>query len=232
MLVFGAWNAPYLLKPKQAGQPISQVTCQKLLAIALWGNQDSLDNIPSTANLSGVNSCSRILHLDGRMILKRNSESYGALLLLLILGIGGCVHNYGRLQPSSAVTAIFKADRVLPNHKYYYTGPDGWPDAIIAVNADFILVSDQWTAFEPSPKRLRNLTDYAQTHYGTDVHYFPYGYKIIAPDGRQVGLWYSIWDWTTIEMVSDREVMIYPPLTKDLWPDGDDDDNDHDSINP
>jgi hypothetical protein len=162
------------------------------------------------------------------MIIIRKFEIHAALLLALILSFGGCSYNYGRLQPSSAVTAIFKADRILPDHKYYFTGPDGWPDAIIAVNADFTLVSSQWTAFEPSPKRLRNLTDYAQTHYGTDAHHFPYGYKILAPDGRKVGVWYSIWDWTTIEMRSDHEVVIYPPVTKDLWPDGDDRDNDHD----
>lgn len=165
------------------------------------------------------------------MLFKKIFETNAALLLLMILGLAGCSGSYGRLQPSSAVTAIFKADRVLPGHKYYYAGPEGWPDAIIAVNADFALVSDQWTAFEPSPQRLRNLTDYAQTHYGTDAHYFPYGYKIIAPDGREVGVWYSIWDWTTIEMRSDHEVVIYPPLTKDLMPDGDHDD-DHDGDTP
>lgn len=168
------------------------------------------------------------------MIIKKKIEIYAALLLLLILSLGGCAHNYGRLQPSSAVTAIFKANRILPDHKYYYCGPDGWPDAIIAVNADFILVSDLWTPFEPSPKRLRDLTDYAQTHYGTDTHHFPYGYKILTPDGRKVGVWYSIWDWTTIEMRSDREVNVYPPMTKDLWPDGDDDrdGDDHDGAIP
>jgi len=145
---------------------------------------------------------------------------------MMILRIGGCAHDYGRLQPSSAVTAIFKTDRVLPDYKYYYAGPDGWPDAIIAVNKEFTLVSDQWTAFEPSPQRLRNLTDYAQSLYGTDAHHYPYGYKILAPDGRQVGIWYSIWDWTTIEMRSNGEVVIYPPPTKDLWPDADGDHHD------
>jgi hypothetical protein len=166
------------------------------------------------------------------MIIKKKMETHAALLLVLILSLGGCAHNYGRLQPSSAVTAIFKTDRILPDHKYYFAGPDGWPDAIIAVNKEFTLVSDQWTAFEPTPRRLRNLMDYAQTHYGTDTHHFPYGYKILAPDGRKVGVWYSIWDWTTIEMPADNEVMIYPPLTKDLWPDGDDRDGDHDGDIP
>ena len=150
-----------------------------------------------------------------------------AVVLLTILFLGGCAAGYGRLQPSREVTDFFKTYRVLPDHNYYFTGPDGWPDAIIAVKADFKMVSDQWTAFDPSPQRLRGLMDYAQTHYGTDVHHFPYGYTIFAPDGREVGVWYSIWDWTTIEMLSDREVNVYPPSTKDLWPDGDHD-RDHD----
>jgi hypothetical protein len=165
------------------------------------------------------------------MKLKKIIETPAALLLVAMAGLGGCAHNYGRLQPSSAVTAIFKTDRILPDHNYYFAGPDGWPDAIIAVNNEFTLVSDQWTAFEPTPQRLRDLMDYSRTHYGTDVHHFPYGYKILAPDGREVGVWYSIWDWTTIEMRSGREVNVYPPLTKDLWPDSDDR-NDHDGDIP
>jgi hypothetical protein len=155
----------------------------------------------------------------------RRGRFAGGLAVFIVIGsIAGCAHNYGRLQPSSAVTAIFKADRVLPNHKYYFAGPEGWPDAIIAVSADFTLVSDQWTAFKPSPQRLRRMMDYDQTNYGTSTHHFPYGYTILAPDDRKVGVWYSIWDWTTIEMRSDHAIDIYPPLTKALMPD---DDNDH-----
>jgi hypothetical protein len=159
---------------------------------------------------------------------RRGRIAGGVAVFMVVLSLAACAHNYGHLQPSSAVTAIFKTDRILPDHKYYYCGPDGWPDAIIAVNADFTLLSDLWTAFEPSPKRLRNLTDYAQSNFGTDTHHFPYGYKILAPDGCKVGVWYSIWDWTTIEMRSEHEVVIYPPLTKELWPEGDDRDNDND----
>jgi hypothetical protein len=160
--------------------------------------------------------------------MKKSRLAGAALVLLMILCLGGCAGNYGRLQPSSDVTTLFKSHQILPDHKYYFTGPDGWPDAIIAVKSDFELVSNQWTAFAPSPQRLRGLMDYAQTHYGTSARYFPYGYAILSPDGRKVGVWYSIWDWTTIEMRADNEVMIYPPLTKDLWPEGDDHDNDHD----
>jgi len=152
-----------------------------------------------------------------------------AIVLFLLLCLGGCAGHYGRLQPSSEVTALFKSYRILPDHNYYFSGPDGWPDAIIAVDEKFTLVSSQWTAFMPTPQRLRNLMDYAQTHYGTDTHYFPYGYTILTPDGRKVGVWYAIWDWTTIEMRADNEVVIYPPLTRDLWPDGDDDDHDGDT---
>jgi hypothetical protein len=159
---------------------------------------------------------------------RRGRIAGGVAVFMVVLSLAACAHNYGHLQPSSAVTAIFKTDRILPDHKYYYCGPDGWPDAIIALDNRFTLVSDQWTAFKPSPKRLKQLMDYNQTYYGTNAHHFPYGYTILTPDGRKVGVWYSIWDWTTIEMRSDHEVDIYPPVTKDLMNDGDND-HDHDA---
>ena len=168
-----------------------------------------------------------------RLIRKLHQIRFGIIVCLFIavLTLGGCAGNFGHLQPSSAVTAIFKSNKILPNHKYYYSGPDGWPDAIIALDDRFTLVSDQWTAFEPSPERLKHLMEFAQSHYGTNTHHFPYGYAILTPDGRRVGVWYSIWDWTTIEMRSNHEVDIYPPMTKDLMNDGDKE-RDHDRDTP
>ena len=53
------------------------------------------------------------------------------LFITVTIVFGGCAENYGRLQRSAEVDKIFKTYRVLPDHRYYFTGPEGRPDAIM-----------------------------------------------------------------------------------------------------
>ena len=52
-----------------------------------------LDNRSSAANLTGQIYSSRIMILDGHMILKKHFETQTALLFVLVFSIGGCAHN-------------------------------------------------------------------------------------------------------------------------------------------
>ena len=141
----------------------------------------------------------------------------GALIIVMaIQSVFGCAGTYGRLDPSAEVTKTFQSYTILPGHRYYYCGPQGRPDAIIAVNDDFTLVTKAWVPFEPSSRQLRRMMDYAETHFGLDTQYSPSGYAIRAPDGREIGVWYSIWAQTIVEMLDSHAVRIYPPRTRDL----------------
>lgn len=147
-------------------------------------------------------------------------------MILLLFAVYGCAGAYGRLKPSVEVTRTFKAYEILPDHDYYYCGPEGRPDAIIAVQADFTLVSDRWVLLEPNSRQLRQVMEHAETYFRMNTHNSPSGYTILAPDGRRIGVWYSIWAQTTIEMLGGHEVRIYPPRTKDIVIDNDDEDQD------
>jgi len=148
---------------------------------------------------------------------------FSIVLVTLLEGLLpiGCAGNFGRLEQSRQATSLFKSYQVLDDHRYYFAGPDGWPDAIIAVQNDFTLLSDQWTLFNATPDRLKQLMSWTESHFGMNTRYHPYGYEILAPGGRRIGMWYSIWDWTVIEMLGPQEVRIYPPKVKDLIDGGD-----------
>jgi hypothetical protein len=38
----------------------------------------------------------------------------------------------------------------------------------------------------------------------------PYGYKILHPKGKQIGLYYSKWDPLPVQMEGENKVSIYP----------------------
>ncbi len=143
------------------------------------------------------------------------------LFFAAVTVLAACSENYGRLQRSEEVDRIFKTYRVLPGHKYYYTGPAGRPDAIMGIHNDYTLETTQWTPFDPADNTLKTGVDSINFHHSTRVRNYPYGFIILDPAGRQVGIWYSIWDWTTVIMEKDNRLKVFPPAQRDPFGNGD-----------
>jgi hypothetical protein len=143
------------------------------------------------------------------------------LFITVAIAFGGCAENYGRLQRSEEVDTIFKNYRVLPDYKYYYTGPDGRPDAIMGIQNKYTLETTHWTPFNASDEILKKWVDTINFHHSTGVRYYPYGFFILDSEGSRLGIWYSIWDWTTVMMVDDKRIQIFPPAKDDFFEDGD-----------
>jgi hypothetical protein len=103
----------------------------------------------------------------------------------------------------------------------YYVGPDSRPDAIMGIQSIYTLETTQWTQFDPSDETLKNSVDYMNFHHSTRVRNYPYGFFIIGPEGSRIGIWYSIWDWTTVIMEEDNRIKVFPPAKEDQFRNGD-----------
>lgn len=141
--------------------------------------------------------------------------------LFIFLVTTGCSGNYGRLQRDRDADQIFKTYQVLPEHRYYYTGPEGRPDAIMGIQNKYTLETTQWTRFEASTEILKKWVDVINFYHSTGVRYYPYGSFILGPMGTRLGIWYSIWDWTTIIVKKDNRIQVFPPAKKNLNENGD-----------
>lgn len=143
------------------------------------------------------------------------------LFITITIVFGGCAENYGRLQRSEEVDKIFKSYQVLPDLNYYYVGPEGRPDAIVGIQSTYTLETTQWTQFNASEDILKKWVDTINFHHNTGARYYPYGFFILDPEGSRLGIWYSIWDWTTVMMKDDKRIQVFPPAKKDFFEDGD-----------
>jgi hypothetical protein len=143
------------------------------------------------------------------------------LLITITIVFGGCAENYGRLQRSEEVDELFKGYQVLPDHNYYYVGPEGRPDAIMGIQYEYTLETTQWTQFKASDDILKKWVDTINFYHNTGVQYYPYGFFILDPAGSRLGIWYSIWDWTTVMMKDDKRIQVFPPAKNDFFEDGD-----------
>ena len=144
--------------------------------------------------------------------IKRAGVTFVALLVLA--GTLGCTEKYGRLKRSFEANQIFEAYQVLPHHNYYFSGPEGRPDAILGLHQNRHLKSSQWTPVELTPQQLKKMVDWLNFHYPNRTRYYPYGAEIFDDAGNRVGLWYSIWDWTPVIIGPEDTIEVFaPPLS-------------------
>lgn len=100
----------------------------------------------------------------------------------------GCSAHYGKLRRSTEVTQSFESYEIFPNHKYYYTGLENRPYAIVALQQDYAIGSRFWNEFDSDPQKLKRLVD---AIYEDRDYVYPYGAYLLDPDGKPVGMWYS-----------------------------------------
>ena len=116
---------------------------------------------------------------------------------------------YGKLERSRDVTKTFETPRILENHQYYYNGWGSVPYAIIAIDRKYKLRKGLWKPVEATVPLLRSWVHQMDSIYG----YPPYGFLILDNKGKQVGVWYSSKQWTTIIIEEDNQLVVFAPET-------------------
>lgn len=137
----------------------------------------------------------------------------GGMLILAVTFMFGCGGHYGRLSASQTVKMQFENYEVLPDHRYYYSGSEARPRAVIGVHEATVLQSDLWVPVELTSDRLRGWVDY----FGPNAKHFQgnNGAAILTEDGRKIGVWYAFidWrDWAAVKMIDANTVSITTPI--------------------
>lgn len=136
---------------------------------------------------------------------------FAAALPVLVL-IGGCAAGtWGRLDTSSEVRSDFMGGKVLPAHRYYTTGPEGTPNAIIGIAEEFTLVTERWRERTMTSELLGNLTFQMAIEYGSPEEGFM-GSTIVDQNGEPIGVWYSPVSTTVVKILGEKKVRVDPPV--------------------
>jgi hypothetical protein len=115
------------------------------------------------------------------------------LLVIVQSFLSGCAatgKNPG-VTTSREATAIWNSYQILPNYRYYYSGPDAQPFYIIGIDDRYKLMTNLWKPVDLTPAKLKDWINYIQPRYNP----WPYGAYITGPNREQIGLWYSVRDW-------------------------------------
>lgn len=132
------------------------------------------------------------------------------LLFIFSLSAGCAVSNQARVVRSNDVNQLVESATVLPGHTYYYTGPEARPDAIIAIEDRYTLVSKYWIPVDISEEILADWNDFIDNDSRFRSLYE--GHWILTPEGQRAGFWYSQYDHSVIRFPDPSTIIIYTPF--------------------
>jgi hypothetical protein len=139
------------------------------------------------------------------------SPLYLVILLCLLMLQEGCISlsaSSGGLQKRMEIEQLFESGTLLPDHTYYIDGSEVEPDAIIAISNTFQLQTNFWSQRDLTVKELKSAVFWMQT---AEVGFCEAeGGVLIAPDGQQIGAWYSQKDIGTVRQPSPGVVEVFP----------------------
>ena len=133
----------------------------------------------------------------------------GTLFFLMIFIFMGCLASFGNIRPSKEVETFFETNQILPDHKYYYTGSDNAPDAILGIHRNYTLDNDTWIEINLTPEQLKYWVRRITNNRGYSLT--NYGYRIVDPSGNPIGIYYSSLDWVPVKMGENNRVIVYTP---------------------
>ena len=136
-----------------------------------------------------------------------------AMLIAAVLSIAaGCAAGrYGRLYHDAEVTRMFRLNSVPEYYNYYINGRSNLPYAIIGIDPRYRVEGANW---EPVAPNTDEFADKVAFVWRPDIweKWDPAeGAWIKAPDGEKIGIWFSMYPYTTVKMEDGNRVAIFSP---------------------
>ena len=137
----------------------------------------------------------------------------GLSLLLTTVFFAGCGSvTYGRLENSPEITQVFKDSQILSDYRYYISGFQRVPYAIIGIDSKYHLRPGLWQPLDMDPSTLTQIV------FRMDIVYSltPRGAWIVDHEGNRLGVWYSSQYQTTVAREKNNQIMVASPEPPDL----------------
>jgi len=130
-------------------------------------------------------------------------------IIIAMILVAGCASGpAGKYKLSDEVKKTFVSFMVLPDHNYYYSGSSDRPDGILAVHKSYTLTSaDLWIETNPDSRQIKSWVEEMRKN----ISHPPYGYNVLTPDGKQIGVIYTPWDKGILKMKGKNQVEIGLP---------------------
>jgi len=140
-------------------------------------------------------------------------------VIISLFVLAGCATggNLGKTERNRDLDNMFLNYRVLPYHKYFTTGGYDAPTAILAIHSDYDLDNsgNLWVPIpNVDPAQIKKWVDTIapeQNYRGTNSYFAAY---ILDPNGKRVGVWYSIDPNATVKFLGENKILVNTPSSR------------------
>ncbi len=134
------------------------------------------------------------------------------LLFLVPVVLSGCASclDCGKIVMDHSITRMFEAITINPEYRYYYSGNDGEPDAIMGIKKEYTVQGGYWHEVDMTESQLRWWVESIETARSLYVEDYQ-GYEIHAPDGTVSGVYYSRMSWLVVKYPGDNIIYVSQP---------------------
>ena len=119
--------------------------------------------------------------------MNKNKTIQAVIILIAFFMFFGCMKNYGRFAIDGQVAHDILSGVSDPQLRYYYSGRDTMPYAIIGIDRAYDIHSPYWIEFDPEPDRLKKMSQKIYANIQDDA----YAARMTSAAGKSIGIWYS-----------------------------------------
>jgi hypothetical protein len=140
---------------------------------------------------------------------QRSWAASAAVLAVSAVLAAGCGGQYGSVRFDAASGRALEAGAVLKGRRYYTTGSDTEPAAILALREDHPLHYGPWREVPMTPELLAHLVERMRGNrpVGPDCHI------VLDGKGVPIGAWYSYFRPPIVKLLADGGVEVSTPFT-------------------
>jgi hypothetical protein len=100
--------------------------------------------------------------------------------------------NYGRFNPSDQVYQAFTTFQVNKDFRYYISGPDLNPNALMGLHRSYHLDPESlWREVQMTPEKMKEIVQGMDAKASMQNEYQK-GFELVDNNGRPIGVWYSL----------------------------------------
>ncbi len=132
-----------------------------------------------------------------------------SILALLLSSCATCL-DCGKLVLDHNVSQLFESLTVNPDYRYYYSGHDVEPDAIMGLDKELTLTGGYWEEVNLTEDQLKLWIQAIRSTGGMYGGGYQ-GHEIQAADGTVSGVYYSRLEWLIIKYPGGNTIYVSEP---------------------
>ena len=124
--------------------------------------------------------------------------------------------NFGQFVPDNKARTAFETYQINPDYRYYYSGSDTFPVAMLALNKAYTMGNDLWPEVQVTPETMPQMILNMQNQRRMTSGGIHSGFAVLDPEGKQIGILYTYPGLgIALTVCKDKVIKMYGPKDDD-----------------